>query len=133
MAADTTLTPNPGMHVGVNVKPGQYETWYPKFTTPPAETRVFFPPGSGLYQLGAKTISSLPAGCHPWISHKDPVPVADIGAYWTKLIDKVQPAPGRVLKWTYCHEGEDSDHSAYVAYWRDLRRMWEDHPQQQQI
>src|SRR6478609_964187 len=119
--------------VGVNVKPDEYSRWFPRFTTPPAFTRVFFPAGKGLYKLNAQSITGLPKGTLPWCSHKDEVPVKQVGDYWTALLQQVKPAPGRKIQWTFRHEGEDYDRTKFHKYWRDLRMMWNDHPQRDRV
>lgn len=121
------------MEVGANISPDEYQDFFPRFKVPPAFTRVFFPNGKGLAPVKAPAIANLPAGTLPWCSHKDEVPVREVGAYWTKLLDAVKPAPGRVLRWTFRHEGEDYPRDKYMAYWRDLRLMWNDHPAQARI
>jgi hypothetical protein len=136
-----TAAPNPklgrvdigALEVGVNVTPAEYSKWFPKFTTAPAFTRVFFPAGKGLYKPTVAPITGLPQGTLPWCSHKDEVPVKEVGKYWTALLAQVKPAPGRKLQWTFRHEGEDYDRTKFLNYWRDLRLMWEDHPQKDRI
>lgn len=121
------------MHVGVNPRPDEYRVWFPKFSTPPAYCRVFFSPGEGLASIGGARVGGVPPGTLPWISHKDEVPVAQVGAYWTELIAARQPTREHPLRWTFRHEGEDYPHDKWVAYWSDLRLMWEDHPQRDLI
>lgn len=126
------------MQVGVNVKPEEYTKWFPRFSTAPAFTRVFWSPGKGLGPVNGPAITGLPRGTLPWVSHKDEVPVSEVGAYWSKLLAAVNPGltstgEPRKLPWTFRHEGEDYDRIRFTAYWRDLRMMWNDHPQQDRI
>ena len=62
------------MHVGVN-------RWFPKFTTAPAYTRVFFAPGEGLARIDGARVGGIPPATLPWISHKDEVPLAQVGCH----------------------------------------------------
>ncbi len=131
----STSTGERRMGVGVNLPQAEYSRWFPKFTTPPAFTRTFFPPGKPLGITPA--ITGLPAGTLPWASHKDEEPVQKVGAFWTKLLAlpavAAEVAKGRKVPYTFRHEGEDYPLQKWLAYWRDIRRMWEDHPQRDAI
>jgi hypothetical protein len=114
------------MHVGVNPRYDEYALWFGKFTAPPAYTRVFSAPGEGLAPINGARVGGIPSDTIPWISHKDEVPITEVVDYWSRLIEARAPSSNRPLRWTFRHEGEDSDHTRWTAYWRDLRLAWED-------
>ncbi|MDP8971172.1 MAG: hypothetical protein M3N52_11905 [Actinomycetota bacterium] len=112
------------MDVGLNVKPTEYDQWFPLL--PGVRfCRVFSGPGRGLPNLSGGAIRRLPPGCLPHISHKDEVPIREVEAFWSAL-----PAapPCRRYRWTFRHEGEDYDRARYHAYWRELRKARDGHP-----
>lgn len=114
------------MDIGATFTPTSYSTWFPALTARPDFTRVFFKPGDGLRPLTDPAIANLPAGCLPWISHKDPVPVATLRSYWDSLATAY---PRRQLRWTFHHEAApDTDPHDFRSYWSDLIHAARDFP-----
>lgn len=115
--------PKPTFAVGLSPNPSTYTEWFGKMAPAvPQFARVFAPPGHGLPVWTGAAISSLPHGCLPWVSHKDPVPIDVVTAYWAAM-------PGASdgttkYRWTYHHEAAPADddfRKAYFGYWRDLQ------------
>ena len=107
---DIGFTPDP------HTARGQFADLLP---AAPAFTRVFAKPGAGL-NFRRDVLETLPAGCLPWYSHKDPVSIADVVQFWKKIPAR---ADGRRTRWTYFHEaapGNDTEREEYLTYWRAL-------------
>lgn len=123
LTAEVTLPVEP-MACGLSVNPAAYHKWFPAVEPGlPSFARIFSPPGSGLPEITGPAITGLPAGCLPWISHKDPVPLESVAAYWDELLDRFKPATGRRFRWTYHHEAAPDfqvARDAYKTYWRRL-------------
>lgn len=115
------------MDVGCTFAPDRYR--YFARVNPPAFSRVFFRPGAGLRPLTDPAIAGLPATTVPWISHKDPVPIDQVVAYWAALGPGLYP--GKRLRWTYYHEAAGAgapNANDFLSYWRNLQAAAEDFP-----
>lgn len=113
--------------VGLSPTPAEAAQWFGKVAPAVARfARIFSPPGHGLPNWTGTAISGLPTGCLPWISHKDPVPLDTVAAYW-----RTMASTAGVYRWTYHHEpapGDDEFRAAYFAYWRQLQALAIDFP-----
>lgn len=117
------------LRIGVNVTPAQYGTWYGRFPQP-AFARVFTPTGKGLYGWATAAMRNLPPGTIPHVSHKDRLDRGTLNHFWDGLPDTAE------LWHTYHHEPQGAgqpDLDAYAAYWRELRRARDAHPNRQRI
>lgn len=118
--------------VGLTCAPAEYARWLGDFgdlaPALPRFTRVFSPPGHGLPEMTSQAIADLPRGVVPWISHKDPVHLDTVAAFWRALPNLPD---GRLYRWTYHHEPAPApapDRTAYLRYWAELRQLAHDFP-----
>lgn len=116
------------MTVGVDVKPAEYQTWFPRFPGA-AYTRVFIAPGGGPPTWNRPAITKLPATVTTiGVSWKDAVPVKQVVAFADQL-----PARLRVdLTWR--HEPEpDWPLDQYRTGWRQIAGALAGHPHRDRI
>lgn len=87
------------MEIGLTPSPKEAARWFAQFP-PPAFSRIFSPPGSGL-PWNDRRFVDLPTGTLPWVSYKDPVSVDELRDYIGSLRSSY---PEGQLRITHYHE-----------------------------